>query len=104
MDKYNFKCKDKINESKNKLLFSVPYRPKINAIESWFNQFKYYFQLPNNAITYKQLKHRVTKSIRLIPKSSYKNYIKYAYQEKSVRKYTIKQSSRRKKTKNYKIS
>ena len=41
--------------------------------------FKYYFQLPNSAITYKQLKHRVDKSIRLIPKSSYKNYIKYAY-------------------------
>lgn len=76
---------------------------KTNAIESWFNQFKYYFQLPNSAITYKQLKYRVDKSIRLIPKSSYKNYIKYAYQEKSVRKYTIKKSSRRKKTKKYKI-
>lgn len=99
----NINVKNKISESKNKLLFSVPYRPKTNAIESWFNQFKYYFQLPNSAITYKQLKYRVDKSIRLIPKSSYKNYIKYAYQEKSVRKYTIKKSSRRKKTKKYKI-
>jgi len=64
----NVKVKDKIIESKNKLLFSVPYRPKTNAIESWFNQFKYYFQLPNSAITYQQLKQHVNKSIRSIPK------------------------------------
>ena len=78
--------KQAILESGNKYLFSVPYTPKTNAIESWFNQFKYYFQLPNNTITYKQLKHRVDKSIRSIPKSSYKNHIKYAYQEKKCSK------------------
>jgi len=59
----NIKVKNKIIESKNKLLFSVPYRPKTNAIESWFSQFKYYFQLPNSAITYEQLKQHVGKSI-----------------------------------------
>jgi len=46
----------KIIQSKNKLLFSIPYRPKTNSIESWFNQFKYYFQLPNSELTYDQLK------------------------------------------------
>ena len=95
--------KDKIIESKNKLLFSVPYRPKTNAIESWFNQFKYYFQLPNSAITYQQLKQHVNKSIRSIPKSSYYNYIKYAYEEKSSRKYSKKKSTRRRDKKKYKI-
>ena len=30
--------KETIINSKNKLLYSVPYRPKTNAIESWFNQ------------------------------------------------------------------
>jgi transposase len=99
----NIKVKDKIIESKNKLLFSVPYRPKTNAIESWFNQFKYYFQLPNSAITYRQLKQHVNKSIRSIPKSSYYNYIKYAYEEKSSRKYSKKKSTRRRDKKKYKI-
>lgn len=99
----NVKVKEKIIESKNKLLFSVPYRPKTNAIESWFNQFKYYFQLPNSAITYQQLKQHVNKSIRSIPKSSYYNYIKYAYEEKSSRKYSKKKSTRRRDKKKYKI-
>ena len=99
----NVKVKDKINESKNKLLFSVPYRPKTNAIESWFNQFKYYFQLPNAAITYQQLNKHVGKSIRSISKSSYGNYMKYTYKDTSTRKYTVKKSSRRRKVKNYKI-
>lgn len=98
----NIKVKNKIIESKNKLLFSVPYRPKTNAIESWFSQFKYYFQLPNSAITYNQLKHHVSKSIRLIPRSSYVNYMRYAYKDKSIRKYTEKKSTRRKKLKVYK--
>ena len=40
---------------KNKLLYSVPYRPKTNAIESWFNQFKHYFQLQNSGIPYDEL-------------------------------------------------
>lgn len=98
----NIKVKNKIIESKNKLLFSVPYRPKTNAIESWFSQFKYYFQLPNSAITYNQLKQHVSKSIRLIPKSSYVNYMRYAYKDKYIRKYTEKKSTRRKKLKVYK--
>ena len=42
-------------------LYRIPYRPKTNAIESWFNQFKNnYFQLSNNgAITYNQLKIKI---------------------------------------------
>ena len=33
----NIKVTDKISESKNKLLFSVAYRPKTNTIKNWFN-------------------------------------------------------------------
>lgn len=77
----NIKVKNKIIKSKNKLLFSVPYHPKTNAIESWFSQFKYYFQFPNSAIIYNQLKQHVSKSIRLILKSSYVNYMRYAYKD-----------------------
>ena len=98
----NVAVKETILESKNKLLFSVPYRPKTNAIESFFSQFKYYFQLPNNAITYQQLLKHVRKSIGSIPKSSYGNYMKYAYQDREVRKYKQKASSRRRPLKKYK--
>ena len=52
--------KECVSESDNTLLYSVPYRPKTNAIESWFNQFKHYFRLSNNsAITYNELKEKV---------------------------------------------
>lgn len=36
--------KESIEKSVNLLQYSVPYKPKTNAFESWFNQFKYYFQ------------------------------------------------------------
>ena len=34
--------KTTIQETNNKLLYLVPYRPKTNAIESWFSQFKHF--------------------------------------------------------------
>ena len=36
--------KESIEKSGNLLQYSVPYKPKTNAFESWFNQFKCYFQ------------------------------------------------------------
>ena len=98
----NVDVEKKVLESKNKLLFSVPYRPKTNAIESFFSQFKYYFQLPNSSVNYQELKQHVRKSISLIPKCSYNNYMKYAYKDKKVRKYKEKTSSRRREQKKYK--
>ena len=96
------KVKDIVKESKNTLLYSVPYRPKTNAIESWFNQFKYYFQLNcSGAITHSQLKIKVKNAIKSIQKSSYSNYMKYAYVDKEVRKYQPRKSTRRKKFKEY---
>ena len=87
--------KEAVINRKNKLLYSVPYRPKTNAIESWFNQFKHYFQLQNVGIYHDELKK--------IPKTSYLNYMKYAYISKQVRKFIPHNSTRRKIKKNYKI-
>lgn len=56
--------KEAIINSKNKLLYSVPYRPKTNAIESWFNQFKHYFQLKNVGIYHDELTKNVKKTIQ----------------------------------------
>jgi len=94
--------KECVLESNNMLLYSVPYRPKTNAIESWFNQFKHYFRLSNNgAITYNELKEKVKISIGKIPKKSYSNYILYSYKTKEIRTYEPKKSTRRRKLKEY---
>ena len=50
--------KEIVKNSNNTLLYSVPYRPKTNAIESWFNQFKHYFRLENGGISYNELSKR----------------------------------------------
>ena len=92
-----------ISKNGNLLQYSVPYRPKTNAIESWFNQFKYYLQQDSKYYTYQELKKRVKKIIDEIPKVHYYNYMKYAYKQKDNRKYIKQQSTRRKKLKQYKI-
>jgi transposase len=94
--------KEAIDNTNNKLLYSVPYRPKTNAIESWFNQFKYHFRFISNTYTFSELKNSVGKSIRQIPKKSYNNYLKYAYNDKETRKFEEKTSNRRLKLKRYK--
>ena len=87
--------KECVSESNNTLLYSVPYRPKTNAIESWFNQFKYYFRLSNNgAITYNELKEKVKISINKIPQKSCSNFILYSYKDNEVRKHQPKKSTR----------
>ena len=53
--------KNKIAESENHLLYSVPYRPKTNAIESFFSQLKHHFDTENKSITYLNLKTSVKK-------------------------------------------
>jgi len=83
--------KNVITSSQNTLLYSVlgetrwlcyPYRPKTNAIESWFNQFKHYFKYGSNSYTYIDLNKNVKKVIAKISKISYLNYINYAYVNK----------------------
>ena len=48
--------KTTIKDSKNILLYSVPYRPKTNAIESFFSQLKYHFDFRNKNVTFAILK------------------------------------------------
>ena len=89
--------KEAIKDTKNRLLYSVPYRPKTNSIESWFNQFKHYFQLQEGGITYKELIKKVRKAIKKIPKTSYLNYMKYAYINNETRQFIPKKSNKQKK-------
>ena len=91
-----------IKDSKNHLLYSVPYKPKTNSVESFFSQFKHYFVIDNKAISYIELKAFVIKILKKIPKTSYKNYMNYAYKQKEIISIVEKESSRRRKPKIYK--
>ena len=97
----SLKIRDEISKTTNSLHFSVPYRPKTNAVESWFNQFKHYLKL-SNFITFNELKKEVSLSIAQITKKSYQNYFEYAYNNKTVRKINQKNSTLYRVPKKYK--
>jgi len=95
--------KEIIEKTDNKLQMTVPYRPKTNAIETWFSLFKHYFiQLQKDAMTFAQLKRIVSKAISKIDDSYYLKLMKYAYKTTEIREYRKKYSTRRRKPKNYK--
>ena len=94
--------KDIVKTSKNTLQYSVPYKPKTNAIESWFSQFKHYYKQDEISVNFNDVKRNVTKSIRKIKLENYRNYMKYAYKTQEIRQFTIKKSTKRKSLKNYK--
>ena len=90
--------KEAIINSKNKLLYSVPYRPKTNAIEMWFNQIKHSLKLNKKVLKFNELKEQVKKSIKKVNKINYINYFEFAYNKK-IYNYN---KNRTKKLKNYK--
>ena len=94
--------KDIVKTSKNTLQYSVPYKPKTNAIESWFSQFKHYYKQDEISVNFNDVQRNVTKSIRKIKLENYRNYMKYAYKTQEIRQFTIKKSTKRKSLKNYK--
>ena len=86
--------RDTINKTKNYLLYSVQYRPKTNAIESWFSQFKHYFKHDETVLSFSELKTSVRNAIRKISPTSYLNYMEYAYKNKENRKFIEKKNQR----------
>jgi transposase len=71
--------KEKIEESKNYLLHSVPYHPETNSIEEFFSQLKHYIkkESPN---TYEDIYNVITKIIeKKIMKEHLTNYLKHSY-------------------------
>jgi hypothetical protein len=83
-------------------LFSVPYTPKTNPIEGFFNQIKYYLKLNRKILKFNELETEIKNSIEKVKYENYKNYFNYAYKNKNNRIYSRKISTRRKKTKYYK--
>ncbi len=99
---YNEIVKNKIVQTDNKYLYSIPYQPKTNAIENFFSQLKHYLKLNKPSSSFLQIKNNITNALKNINKENYKNYIENAYKERETRKYSKKYSSRRRKLKKYK--
>jgi len=74
----NSYVKDAITDSGNKCLFSIPYTPKTNVIEMFFNQIKYHLKLNKRVLKFNELKEETKKAIDKASKENYKNYFNYA--------------------------
>ena len=72
----SLKMREEINKTTNTLHFTFPYKPKTNAVESWFSQFKHYLKLDSLFLSYNSLKNHINKVISSIPKKHYLAYMK----------------------------
>jgi transposase len=99
---HNDIIKEAILKSGNQYLFSIPYTPKTNAIEQYFNQLKYYLKKYRNLNNFQQLKHNVIMSLDKIKSKNYENYFNDAYSRKDGLEYRRKTSTRKCKPKKYK--
>jgi len=99
---HNDIIKEAILKSGNQYLFSIPYTPKTNAIEQYFNQLKYYLKKYRNVNNFQQLKHNVIMSLDKIKSKNYENYFNDAYSRKDGLEYRRKTSTRKCKPKKYK--
>jgi transposase len=98
----NDTVKEAILKSGNKYLFSVPYTPKTNAIEMWFNQLKTYLKKNRDVYSHEELSKNIDKAIEKVKDNNYKSYFKYAYEMKEGMEYERLPSTRKRKLKNYK--
>ena len=94
--------KNAILKSGNDYLFCIPYTPKTDAIEEYFNQVKTYLKKNRNVENYQQLENNVNKAIEKVKPANYRNYFEHAYGTKENIIYKRKASTRRRKLKNYK--
>jgi len=94
--------KNAIIKSGNHYLFAVPYTPKTDAIEQYFNQVKIYLKKDRNVANFQELEKNVEKAINKVKPENYKNYFEYAYNLKEGYELKRKSSTRRRKLKIYK--
>ncbi len=94
--------KDRITSSGNSYVYTVPYNPQTNAIETWFSQFKHYMST-SIVRTIPQMRTDIINTIRdkILP-AHYANHFKYAYRRGEYEEREVGVSSRRRAPKNYK--
>ena len=70
----------------------------------YFNQIKHYLKLNKKVLRFNELKIEVKNAIDKVKPENYNNYFNYAYKKKDNRKYNRKISTRKRKTKLYKLT
>ena len=73
-----------IAKSENYLLFTLPYHPRLNCIEQFFNQMKHYIKI-DKPKSFTDLSDSVKNSIKKVKKENYENYFTYAYNKDSYK-------------------
>lgn len=81
--------KNYIRQIGNTVLYTPPYYPQANPIESWFNQLKHYMRRNRFVNNYDRLIHYVTEAIRKIKPEHYENYFKNAYAPERLARHRI---------------
>lgn len=86
--------KETIQKDNNNLLYTIPYTPRTNAIESVFSELKHYLSTGTTR-TYDELEKKIKRIFdKVIPKEHYLEYMKYAYAKKDDFVYVKNKSTR----------
>jgi len=72
------RVKEILKDTGNSVVYTLPYSPRLNPIEQFFNQLKHYMKL-EKAMTLPKLKESVKNSLEHIKPIHYSNYFAYAY-------------------------
>ena len=84
-----------IINSGNKYSFTIPHTPKTN-------QIKHYLKLNKKVFKYYELVIEIKNAIKQVKKENYKNYFENAYNKDAYKDYVKKDSTLKRKPKNYK--
>ena len=74
--------KTAIKKIGNHYLFCIPYTPRTDAIEEYFNQIKSYLKKNRNVKNYQELENNVNNAIDKVKPKNYRNYFEHAYNMK----------------------
>jgi transposase len=77
--------KKAVEESGNKIFYSVAYYPRFNPIEQYFNQVKHYIK-KESPISFADSKTTLEKSISQVKEKNYKNYFIRAFNAEWLKK------------------
>jgi transposase len=91
--------KEEINK-KNGFLYSIPYYPRSNPIENFFSKLKYYIK-KKSPITHEQISKVIESAIGDMKQKDFKNYFSYAFDKEAVKKLYVRNSTLKRKSKEY---
>ena len=100
--KYSLNKIISLDETSIKPAMYLPYTPKTNPIEQYFNQIKHYLKLNKKVLKYDELVVEIKNAIKQVKKENYKNYFENAYNKDAYKDYVKKDSTLKRKPKNYK--